>query len=45
MKRNADDDFKIPTWLRYLLILLAVLALIGIMLKGSGPLRTDFPVF
>lgn len=45
MRRNEKDDLGIPRWLRYLLILLAILALIGIMFKWSGPLRDDFPVF
>lgn len=45
MRRNKDDDLGIPKWLRYLFILIAILALIGIMLKWSGPFRDDFPVF
>jgi len=45
MKTDKNDDLGIPLWLRYVLIVIAILALIGIMFKWSGPLREDFPVF
>ena len=42
---KKNNESGIPNWLKYLIIILAILALIGIMFKWSGPLRDDFPVY
>lgn len=39
-----EEALGIPNWLRIVLIIIAILALISIMFK-AGPPRTDFPVF
>jgi|LakMenEpi03Aug12_release.lakeMendotaPanAssembly.Ray.scaffolds.fasta_scaffold2198431_1 hypothetical protein len=36
-------ETSIPKWLRYIMILLAVLYLVGVMVKKGGPPRDDFP--
>jgi hypothetical protein len=42
MKKNNQD---IPKWLRIVLVILALLALLEIMLFHVGPPRQDFPPF
>lgn len=44
-KNLEDEELNVPLWLRILLIIIAILALIGIATKGTGPFRTDFPIF
>lgn len=36
-------ETSIPKWLRYIMILLAVLYLFAVMVKKGGPPRDDFP--
>ena len=39
------DEWKIPKWVRYLFIIIALLYLITILLKNGSAFRKDFPVF
>ena len=45
VQNKNEDESIIPAWLRWVLIVIAVLALLVIATKGTGPFRTDFPVW
>jgi hypothetical protein len=44
---NKEEEEKqfLPTWLRYMLIVLAILYLIAIAFKQGGPPSDNFPSF
>ena len=40
-----EDELRIPIWFRWAMIVTAILALLILATKGTGPFRTDFPVW
>lgn len=44
-QKQKDDQLAIPKWLRYLLIVTALLYLLWVLFFKNGVQRDDFPFF
>lgn len=42
-KKKSQED--LPKWLRWLLIVVAVMLLLAVMFRRQGPMRERFPLY